>query len=77
MSTDKLKSSVINRIANLKESDVIEQIQRLLDFELEENAYQLSASQNQRISEAKQEYSNGAVLSEKQANADIGKWLNE
>lgn len=77
MSTAELKLDIINRITNLKDIYLIEQIQRLLDFELENATYSLSEEQEQRLSEAREEFSQGKVLSEVQANADIEKWLDE
>lgn len=77
MSSAELKLNIINQIANLKNIAVIEQIQRLLDFELQEDTYKLSEEQEQRVFEAREEYSKGKILSDKQANSEIDKWLNE
>ena len=76
MSTADLKIELINRITNLKDDSIIEQIQRMLDFEVEEGIYKLSEEQTQRIMEAREEYSAGKILSEKKANSEIEKWLN-
>ena len=73
MSTAELKSDIINRIQNLKESHIIEEIKQLLDFELDNGIFQLSAAQKQRLIEAESDN----VLSEEEANNDIEKWLNE
>lgn len=77
MSTAELKIDVISRIANIKESEIIEEIRNLLDFELSKEAYQLTPQQKQRVSEAKTEYLSGEILSEKQADDAIEQWLNE
>lgn len=50
--------------------------QILLDFELENKIYQLSDDQLNRIQEAKNEYKQGKVVSNEQANKDIEQWLN-
>lgn len=73
MSTAELKSDIINRIKNLKDSYIIEEIKQLLDFELDNGIFKLSAAQKQRLIEAESDN----VLSEEQANNDIEKWLNE
>jgi hypothetical protein len=73
MSTAELKSDIINRIQNLKDSYIIEEIKQLLDFELDNGIFKLSAAQKQRLIEAESDN----VLSEEQANNDIEKWLNE
>lgn len=73
MNTDELKLDIINRITNLKESYIIEEIKKLLDFESEEGVYQLSDEQKKRLTEAKTD----KVLTEAEANSEIEKWLNE
>ena len=76
MSTADLKTDLINRIINLKDDYIIDQIQRMLDFEFEDGVYKLSEEQTQRIMEAREEYASGKTLSEKEANSEIEKWLN-
>ena len=73
MRTADLKLDIINRITNLKESYIVEEIKKLLDFELDENIYQVSDKQKKRLIEAKTD----KVLSEAEANNEIEKWLNE
>lgn len=73
MSTAELKSDIINRIQNIKESYIIEEIKQLLDFELDSDVFRISNAQKQRLTEAESDN----VLSEEEANNDIEKWLNE
>lgn len=77
MNTAELKLDLINKISEMKEVGIIKEIKKLIDFELNEDVFELNQKQKDRIFEARGEYSNGNTLSEKQANADIGKWLNE
>ena len=77
MNTAQLKVNVINRITQLKENYVVEEIQRLLDFETEQGVYKLSAPQKHRVAEARQEYKKGKTLSEKAANKQIDEWLKK
>lgn len=42
MSTAQLKIDLINKIANLNEAHVIEEIQNLIDFELDARIFQLT-----------------------------------
>jgi hypothetical protein len=77
MSTAELKLDLINKISEMKEVGIIKEIKKLIDFELNEDIFELNQLQIDRITEAKEEYSNGKILSEKQANSDIEKWLNE
>jgi hypothetical protein len=75
MNTANLKIDLINKITQLKEGYVIEDINRMLDFELEKGIFKLTPKQRNRILEAKEEYKIGKVLSEKEANKEIQEWL--
>lgn len=73
MSTAEMKLDLINKITRLKETRIIEEIQNLLDFELDEGVFQISDIQKERLIEAK----NDPILSEEEANNEIEKWLQE
>ncbi|MGC3977457.1 MAG: hypothetical protein QM751_04035 [Paludibacteraceae bacterium] len=77
MSTAELKIDLISRIANTEEPRIIEELRRLLDFELNEEAYKLNPLQLQRVSAAQIEYRSGNVLSRQQADEAIKQWLDE
>ena len=77
MSTAELKIDLISRIASTEEPRIIEELRKLLDFELDNETYKLSPEQLQRVSEAKAEYLSGNVVSEQQADEEIDEWLNE
>lgn len=77
MSTAELKLKVINRITNITDNNLIEQIHRLIDFELEKDVYVLSEEQIQRIAEAREEYQKGDTLINEEAIKEIEKWLDE
>lgn len=77
MSTAELKINLINRITKLNDPHLVEQINRLIDFELNESTYKLSKEQLDNINEAKEEYASGKVKTEKQANSEIEQWLKE
>lgn len=64
MSTSELqlKLDIINRITELKEIRVIKEIKKLLDFELEDNLYELSSEQKNRVAEARKEYKKAIIL---------------
>lgn len=71
MNTAELKIDIINKITNLKEVRIVEEIQKILDFELDQGVFQLSELQNKRIIEAAQD----DYLTDEQANKDIDEWL--
>ena len=77
MSTAELKIDLISRIANTEEPRIIEELRKLLDFELDTETYKLTPEQLQRVSEAKAEYLEGKVISEQQADEAIDQWLSE
>ena len=77
MNTANLKVDLINKITQLKKSYVIEEINRMLDFELEKGIFKLTSKQQSRIFEAKEEYKAGKVLSENEANKQIQEWLTK
>jgi len=77
MSTANLKIEIIKKITQLKESNVMEEINRLLDFESEKGIFKLTTKRQARILEAKEEYKAGKVLSENEANKKIQGWLTK
>ena len=77
MSTAELKIDLISRIANTEEPRIIEELRKLLDFELDNETYNLNPQQLQRVSEAKAEYLAGNVVSEQQADEEIDEWISE
>lgn len=77
MTTANLKIDLINKITQLKESYVIDEIKRILDFESDKGIFKLNSKQKVRILEGKEEYKAGKVLSEKEANKQIQAWLTK
>lgn len=73
MSTAELKLDLINKITKLTEVHIIEEIQKLLDFESDKGIFQLNDVQRKRIVEAKDD----EILSEDDANLEIEAWLKE
>ena len=77
MSTAELKIDLISRIAKTEEPRIIEELCKLLDFELDNETHKLNPQQLQRVSEAKAEYLAGNVVSEQQADQAIDEWLSK
>jgi len=73
MSTAEIKLDVINKITSLKETRIIKEIQKLLDFELDNGVFHVSDEQKERLTEAKSD----SILTEEEANKEIEKWLQE
>lgn len=77
MTTANLKVDLIKKITLLKKGYVIDEINRMLDFELDEGIFKLNAKQKASILEGKAAYKAGKVLSEKEANKQIQEWLTK
>ena len=73
MSTAEIKLDVINKITSLKETRIIKEIQKLLDFELDNGVFHVSDEQKERLIEAQSD----SILTEEEANKEIEKWLQE
>jgi len=55
----------------MNETYVIDEINRMLDFESDEGIFKLSSTKKARILEGKEQYKTGKVLLEKGANKQI------
>lgn len=75
MDTAELKIDLINRIVNLKDIAVMEQIKSLLDLE-EVETYQLSTEQKGRISLGREQLKNKQTISHEDLQQEISEWLN-
>lgn len=73
MNAAEIKLDLINRIANLKDSKLIEEIKNLLDFEQDNTVFQLNEEQKSRLLDAQKD----EMLNEDEANNEIEKWLQE
>jgi hypothetical protein len=77
MNTANLKIDLINKITQVKDSNIIKEINRVLDFELNEGIFKLNPAQRKRIAEAKVEIRQKKVLSNAAANKEISEWLDK
>lgn len=77
MNKAELKIDLINRISGLTDMSVIEQVKRLLDFELSNGVYITTDEQKQAVYSAQMEIENGEFLTEEEAENEIQKWLEK
>jgi vacuolar-type H+-ATPase subunit H len=77
MNTANFKIDLINKITQIKETNVIKEIKRVLDFELDEGIFQLTNDQKKRIVDAKQEVKQKKYLTDSSANKEISEWLDK
>jgi hypothetical protein len=77
MSIAELKLDLINKISQVRENYIIEELRSLIDFELSESTYATNDLQKLRIEESRLEYKNGNILTELSANSEIEEWLRK
>ena len=77
MNTANLKIDLINKITQVKDSNIIKEINKVIDFELNEGIFELNPAQRKRIADAKSEIKQKKVLSNSAANRQISEWLDK
>ena len=78
MTSIELKKKVINKINQLNDDEILNEVYRLLDDSFEDSEiFQLSENHKNAIEIAKAQVDNGEFLTNEEANKEIGKWLNK
>lgn len=78
MTQKELKKRVIEGIVNIQNTDLLEEVLRLLDIENQDlKAYKLNDAQNSAINEGREQIKNGQTLTNEEANDEIEKWLRK
>jgi hypothetical protein len=77
MSAANLKIDLINKITQLRDTGIIKEIKKVLDFELDEGVFKTSETQRRRILAGKSEMKNKKTISEATANKAIEEWLRK
>lgn len=78
MKTFEIKKKLIEEINLSDNSELLEEFYRFLNLENEiQEIYKLSEEQNTAIAEARNQIKLGNCLTNKQANQEIDKWLEE
>jgi hypothetical protein len=78
MTTSELKKKLIIKINALENSQLLEEMSRLVGIEDEGSGiYILSETQKEEVGQAQEQYLKGQFLSNKQANKEVDKWLDE
>ncbi len=71
------KKHLIEKISKINDKNIIDEIYRLLEVDIENSVYQTNTEQKKSIQEARQQIKEGATLSEKEANKEIDEWLEK
>jgi hypothetical protein len=71
------KQKLIEKIQKINDQSILDDIQRLIQLELDEEIFVTSEAQKSAIEEARTEVKNGKTVSAKKADKEIDEWLNE
>jgi hypothetical protein len=71
------KGRLINKIRQIEDPEVFDEIQRLLNIEFDDTPYMTNKEQKEAIRIAREQIKNGEIMDENEANEQIDEWLNE
>ena len=71
------KEKIINRIKELEDINLIDDINRLLEIEFDDSTYKTNENQKNAIREARNQIKKGDTLTENQADNEIDEWLEK
>lgn len=78
MSTIELRNKVIDKIRKIKNEDLLNEVNRLIEIETSDiEVYKFSNEQNAAIEEAENQIKNGEFLTDEEATKDIEEWLKK
>ena len=71
-----LKEHLIKKIQETTDLDILEEIYRLLEIDLDDQeVYHLNEDQVEEVREAQNQIKNGSCIREEQANKEVEDWL--
>ncbi len=71
------KDKLIDKIRQIEDPEIFNEIQRLLEIEFDDKPFMTNKEQKEAIQRARQQIRKGEIIDEEQANNQIDKWLNE
>lgn len=69
------KQDLIEKIEKTDNKKLIDEIYRLLEIDIDETVYKTNEEQQNAVNEARRQIKDGELLSEKEANEEINRWL--
>lgn len=72
----KYRARLIERIKSIKNRDVLDELNRLLEVDIEESVYQTSEEQKKEIEIARAQLSAGHGIPSNLADREIDEWLS-
>ena len=76
MGTVELRNIISQKLLGIEDVNILQKIINVIDSQYQEQTYILSDEQKFRIKEAREEYSKGNSISEKDVEMEINQWLN-
>ncbi|HEY6503806.1 MAG TPA: hypothetical protein VIZ28_07530 [Chitinophagaceae bacterium] len=77
MPGESLKDKLINKIKEINDPAILEEVSNLFELQEPETVYQTNDNQKKAIEEAKEQVKNKETLTGEQASNDIDEWLNK
>ncbi len=72
-----LKEKLINKIKEIDDPAILEEVSNLFELQESETIYKVNEKQGKSIEEAKEQIKNKQTLSNEQADKEADEWLNE
>ena len=73
----KYKSKLIDRIRAIDDRNILDEVNRLLEVDIEDTVYQTSLEQKQEVEEARLQLAQNKGIPSEEADEEIEKWLSE
>lgn len=73
----KYRSRLIDRINSINNKDILDEVNRLLEVDIEETVYQTTAEQKNEIEIARAQISAGEGIPSDVADREIDEWLSK
>lgn len=77
MSTAELKISLINKITGLTDNALLEEILRIVNFEIDSVKFELNSDQKNAINISRAQIQNNEYQTNEQVEIEMQKWLEE
>jgi len=78
MNTSELKLDLIKAISETDDVDFLNEVKKLLNYKRDENSVRVFNDWEQaRIDKSMEDYKNGNVISDEEAQTEIEKWFDE
>jgi hypothetical protein len=77
MPQETLKDKLINKLKEINDPAILEEVSNLFELQEPETVYHTNDQQKKAIEEARQQIKNKQTLTDEQASKDIDEWLNK